>query len=188
MSSRKYELRKRAEQQEETRRRIVEATVDLHVTVGPAATRITEIARQAGVQRRTVYNHFPDDRALFAACSAHWRDLHPAPDPAAWERIDDRGERLRRALADLYAWYRETEPMLGNVLRDAPLLPALDAVVAPGLGAYLERVGAIVAGGRGRTRRAAAAVAVDFHTWQTLAPLGDRAAAELAARFVEVAA
>ena len=188
MSTRKYELRKRAEQQEETRRRIVEATVGLHLTAGPAATRITEIAQRAGVQRRTVYNHFPDDRTLFAACSAHWRELHPAPDPAEWERIDDRPERLRRALRDLYAWYRETEPMTANVLRDAQLLPALDAVIAPGLGAYLDRVRAVVAGDSGKRVKAAAAVAVDFHVWQTLAPLGDRAAAELAARFVELAA
>ena len=86
---RKYELKKRAEQVEATRRRITEATVELHRTVGPAATQISEIARRAGVQRVTVYNHFPDEAALFAACSAHWRALHPAPDPAAW--LDDDG-------------------------------------------------------------------------------------------------
>lgn len=188
MSRRKYELKKRGEQQDETRRRIVEATVALHRTVGPAATRITEIARRAGVQRRTVYNHFPDDRALFAACSAHWRSLHPPPDPAEWERIPERPARVRQALHDLYAWYRETEPMTANVLRDAALLPALDAVIAPGLGGYLERVRRIVAGGRGKRVNAAAAVAVDFHVWQTLAPLGDHEAADLAAQFVEFSA
>src|ERR687888_296648 len=73
---RKYELKKRAEQLAETRRRITETTVELHRTVGPAATQISEIARRAGVQRVTVYNHFPDDASLFAACSAHWRDFH----------------------------------------------------------------------------------------------------------------
>src|SRR5919206_2344341 len=102
--ARKYELKQRAEQLEETRRRIVEATSRLHLERGPAATTIAEVARRAGVQRRTVYNHFPDDAALFAACSAHWRDLHPAPDPASWA-----GD-LRTALRELYAWYRETEP------------------------------------------------------------------------------
>ena len=81
---RKYELKKRAEQVGETRQRITEATVELHRTVGPAATQISEIARRAGVQRVTVYTHFPDEAALFAACSAHWRALHPAPDPAPW--------------------------------------------------------------------------------------------------------
>src|SRR5215210_5120807 len=108
---RKYELRKRAEQVAETRRRITEAAVELHRTVGPAATRISDVARRAGVQRVTVYNHFPDDASLFAACSAHWRALHPGPDPAAWASIEDSGERLRVGLRELYAWYRETESM-----------------------------------------------------------------------------
>src|ERR687884_571708 len=138
-TKRKYELKKRAEQQAETRRRITEATVELHRTVGPAATRISEIARRAGVQRVTVYNHFPDDATLFAACSAHWRDLHPAPDPAAWD-----GD-LRTALRELYAWYRETEPMTANVLRDAQSLPALQAIVDGGFGGYLDAVRGILA-------------------------------------------
>jgi AcrR family transcriptional regulator len=88
---RKYALRKRAEQVAETRRRITEAAIELHGTVGPAGTRISEVARRAGVQRVTVYNHFPDDASLFAACSAHWRALHPGPDPAAWAGIEDSG-------------------------------------------------------------------------------------------------
>src|SRR5437763_2085070 len=120
--ARKYELKQRAEQVEETRRRIVEATVALHLTRGPAATPIAEIARRAGVQRRTVYNHFPDDAALFAACSAHWRALHPAADPAGWTD-------LRQGLRELYVWYRETEAMTANALRDAEVLPALRRVV-----------------------------------------------------------
>ena len=123
---RKYELKQRGEQLEETRRRITEATIELHRTVGPAATQISEIARRAGVQRVTVYNHFPDDASLLAACSAHWRALHPAPDPAAWLATGDPGTRLRLGLGELYAWYRETEPMTANVLRDAELYPRSD--------------------------------------------------------------
>src|SRR6185437_15242850 len=138
--TRKYELKQRAEQVEETRRRIVEATVDLHLTRGPAGTQIAEVARRAGVQRRTVYNHFPDDEALFAACSAHWRARHPAPDPAAWAD-------LRQGLRELYAWYRETEPMIANVLRDAEALPSLRRVIEPGFGAYVEAVRAALAKG-----------------------------------------
>src|ERR671923_1576172 len=110
-TKRKYELKKRAERLAETHRRITEATVELHGTGGPAATRISEVARRAGVQRVTVYNHFPDEASLLGACSAHWRALHPAPDPTAWD-----GD-LRAALRELYAWYRETEPMMANVLR-----------------------------------------------------------------------
>lgn len=191
---RRYELKQRAEQLEETRRRITEATVELHRTVGPAATQVSEIARRAGVQRVTVYNHFPDDTALLSACSAHWRALHPAPDPAAWRAIESPGRRLRLGLGELYAWYRETEPMTANVLRDAELLPALRSIVEHGLGAHLERARRTLAEpfrARGRRRarvEAATRAAVDFHLWRALAPLGDRAAADLAAGLVELAA
>ena len=180
---RKYELRQRAQQVEETRRRIVATTVELHRTRGPAASPIAEIARRAGVQRRTVYNHFPDDASLFAACSAHWRAEHPAPDPDAW------GD-LRQGLRALYAWYRETEEMTANVLRDSELLPALRSVVEPGRGAYLERVRRALLRPLGRSRRVAAAVdvAIDFHTWRALARLGDAEAAELMAGLVELTA
>jgi AcrR family transcriptional regulator len=181
--TRKYVLRQRAEQVEETRRRIVEATVDLHLARGPAATSIAEIARRAGVQRRTIYNHFPDDGTLFAACSAHWRSQHPAPDPEQWTD-------LRQGLRELYAWYRETEPMTANVLRDAELLPSLRRVIEPGLGAYARAVQTALARGYGRSRRVDAAirVAADFHVWRSLAPLGDDEAVELAAGLVELAA
>jgi AcrR family transcriptional regulator len=191
---RKYELKKRAERLAETRRRITEATVELHRTVGPAATQVNEVARRAGVQRMTVYNHFPDETSLFAACSAHWRALHPAPDLAAWHAVEDPGARLRLGLRELYAWYRETEPMTANVLRDAQVLPALRAIIDGGLLRYLDQVRMVLTepiGARGRRRErvdAAARAAVDFHTWRALAPLGDADAAELAAGLVELAA
>lgn len=180
---RKYELKQRAEQVAETRQRILDATVELHTTVGPAATRIVEVARRAGVQRRTVYNHFPDDSALFAACSAHWRAQHPAPDPTTW--ID-----LRQGLRELYAWYRETEPMTANVLRDLELLPALRRIVEPGLVAYLANVRRVLGEPFGRSARveAAVAVAADFHVWQLMCGLGDARASDLTAGLVELAA
>jgi AcrR family transcriptional regulator len=191
---RRYELKKRAERLEETRRRILDATVDLHRTVGPAATQISEIARRAGVQRVTVYNHFPDEGRLLAACSAHWRALHPAPDPGVWRTTADGGERLRLALRELYAWYRETEPMTANVLRDAEIVPALRPIVHGGLGGYLAGVQAVLAepfrarGSRRKRIDAAVRAAVDFHVWRALADLGDEEAAELAAGLVELAA
>src|SRR5947209_6545251 len=123
--ARRYELKQRAEKLEQTRRRILEATLAMHLTRGPAATDIAEIARQAGVQRRTVYNHFPNERELLAACSGHWRALHPAPDPGGWLTIEEPAVRRRQVLEDLYRWYRETEPMTANVLRDAELMPTL---------------------------------------------------------------
>jgi AcrR family transcriptional regulator len=191
---RKYELKKRAERLAETRRRITEATVELHRTVGPAATHINEVARRAGVQRMTVYNHFPNDTALLAACSAHWRALHPTPDLAAWRAVRDSGARLRLGLRELYGWYRETDPMTGNVLRDAEALPALRSILEGGLLRYLEEARKVLTepiGARGRRRErvgAAARAAIDLHTWRALAPLGDAEAAELAAGLIELAA
>src|SRR3954468_22011368 len=96
---RKYEKRARAEQQQETRRRIAAATAELHATVGPAYTTIAEIAKRAGVQRPTVYNNFANDKELFAACQAHFVSESPPPalDPAAG---------LERILMQLYGWWR----------------------------------------------------------------------------------
>jgi AcrR family transcriptional regulator len=116
-------MRKRAEDVAETRLRIVEAAVRLHGTIGPAATTISALADEAGVTRLTVYRHFPDDSALFGACSQHWAAAQNFPDPEAWRRIDDPTRRLQRGLADLYRFYREAEPMMTNVNRDRAALP-----------------------------------------------------------------
>jgi AcrR family transcriptional regulator len=191
---RKYELKKRAERLADTRRRITEATVELHRTVGPAATHINEVARRAGVQRMTVYNHFPNDTALLTACSAHWRALHPTPDLAAWRAVEDPRARLRLGLGQLYGWYRETEPMTANVLRDAQVLPALRAILEGGLLRYLDQARQVLTeplSARGRRHQrvdAAARAAIDIHTWRALALLGDAEAAELAAGLIELAA
>ena len=118
---RKYELKERARRQAETRQRIVEATVDLHTSVGPARTTISAIAEHAGVERHTVYAHFPDERALFHACSTHWRALHPFPDSSRWASIADPPARLRTALDHVYGWYEHVEPDLAVIRRDAPV-------------------------------------------------------------------
>ena len=128
---RRYELKQRAEDVTATRERIVEATVELHDSVGPARTTITAIAERAGVQRLTVYRHFPDERSLFEACSGHWTARHPRPDPVTWAAVDEPEERLRVALTAIYAYYRGGEGMIGNLLRDLPGLPVLQEVAAP---------------------------------------------------------
>lgn len=174
---RPYRLKRRAEAQEATRRRIAEAAVGLHGSVGFVATSISAVAERAGVQRATVYRHFPDEPALLAACSAHWDATHPAPDPGTWAAIDDPEERLRAALAGLYAWYRDGEEMLANVLRDAPHVPALQEHVA-GLQGLMAAVEAMLLERRGlrgaRRPRVAAALghALDFHAWRSLAGRG----------------
>jgi AcrR family transcriptional regulator len=115
----KYNLKARAERHQQTRQRIVETAVELHKTHGPAQTTITDIAKRAGVQRQTVYNHFPDELSLLKACSAHNRTLNPPPDPEPWRLIANPESRLRRALAEVYAYYRRNEQMQANVTRDA---------------------------------------------------------------------
>jgi AcrR family transcriptional regulator len=115
----KYNLKARAERYHQTRQRIVETAVELHQSYGPAQTTITDIAKRAGVERQTVYNHFPDELSLFKACSAHYRALNPLPDPEPWRLIADPHSRLSSALAEVYAYYRRNEQMLANVIRDA---------------------------------------------------------------------
>lgn len=170
-------MRRRAERVEETRRRITEAAVELHGTVGPARTTISAIAELAGVERLTVYRHFPDEAALFQACSSHWLALNPLPDPGGWGETDDVLERLERALTELYAWYRRTEQMMSRIVRDGPLVPALAGPLADWR-AYEQAVVDVLATGwgvRGRRRRlvlAALGHATAFTTWASLAERG----------------
>src|SRR5918995_1564298 len=117
-SPRPYRKKTRALTEAETRQRIVEATVELHETLGPAKTTIKAIAERAGVQRATVYNHFPDLDGLFEACNAHYYGRHPMPDPATWAGIASPSERFRVAVRELYRWYEETETMLSVGIRD----------------------------------------------------------------------
>jgi AcrR family transcriptional regulator len=195
-SKRKYELKKRADEMAETRRRITEAAVELHGTVGPARTTLSAVAERAGVQRHTVYRHFPTDDSLFEACSVHYFTAHPWPDLEVWRTIGDPRERLASALHELYAYYERTEPMLSNVLRDAELVDAVRPTLAP-LHAYLAEATDILSEGRsarGRRRQILAAAlrhALDFHTWHSLVVAGriTRAeAVELMSAVVEAAA
>ena len=167
---RPYRMKRRAELEEETRRRITESAVALHELVGPAQTSITAIAERAGVRRSTVYRHFPDEDALFAACSSHWRSLNPPPDPTAWGAIEDPAARAATALHELYAFYGRTHRMYESLLRDETVVPAVARRLRDFHG-YLDRVRDILAKGRGRTsRRTRAAIghAVAFETWRSL--------------------
>jgi AcrR family transcriptional regulator len=170
---RRYELKRRASRQNETRQRIVEATVHLHQTLGGARTTISAIAEKAGVERLTVYRHFPDEKALFTACTSHYLALNPPPDPLAWERIPEAEERLRTALRAIYAFHRRTEPMFTRAASDLEELPILREVMAPFF-AYWERVREVICGpwnvsGRQRTRlRAFVGHAISFQTWRSL--------------------
>lgn len=192
---RKYEKKRRAEAEAQTRLRITESAVELHGSLGPARTSMSAVAEHAGVRRSTLYRHFPDERALFGACSAHWREANPRPDISRWGAISDPGERLDAALAELYAYYRQTEEMLDKLLRDAPTVPVVDELMGSFRTFIAEAVKALMRG-RGqrgnaaKRTRAAIGHALAFGTWQDLTRvqgLDDRQAAELMSGLVAAA-
>ena len=193
-AKRKYELKKRAEQMGETRRRITEAAIDLHGSVGPARTTLSAVAERAGVERRTLYRHFPTETDLFEACSSHYFAANPWPELGAWSAVRDPRERLERALDDLYAYYERTEPMLGNVVRDAETLDFAREAIVP-LDDYLDEAVELLMTGRGtrgRRRellRGALRHALAFSTWRSMSSNGIRRpdAVHLSAGLVEAA-
>lgn len=189
-ATRRYRKRRRAHQEQETRTRITEAVLELHRTVGPAHTTITDVADRAGVSRMTVYSHFPTEADLIEACSTHWGERNPFPALEEWAGIEDPRDRLLRALSDLYRWYGEKVDMMGKVLRDAPVVEPLGAILAERWEPYLEAVVTVLADGRSAAApggiEAALRVAVDFGTWRTLTErTGTGNASRLAAAMVE---
>lgn len=166
--NRRYTKTKRAEQQFETRQRIVEATVDLHTEVGPRRTTISMIAERAGVQRHTVYAHFPDDRSLQMACSGHVLSNDPLPSPQDWQSVNDPSVRLREALEALYRWYARNADLMANVVRDAEVLPITREVTELRAGPAMQAISDSVSGGLHARSKAALALAMSFHSWRTL--------------------
>jgi AcrR family transcriptional regulator len=165
--------RRRDGRRERTRQRIVEATVELHETVGVARATISAIAERAGVQRLTVYRHFPDERALLSACSGHWTASNPPPEPGSWSQVADPQERLRLALGEVYAYHRSTESMMSNIVREAPVKPVLLEVSEPYF-RHWERMRYVLATGWGVGDERLAMLlatlghALDFQTWRSL--------------------
>lgn len=192
---RPYHKQRRAELEQRTRMRITESAVELHGTLGPSRTSLSGVAAHAGVRRSTLYRHFADEAALFAACSGHWIANNPLPDLARWAAIDDPGERLSAALNELYGYYQRTERMMGNVLRDAETTPIVDQLLA-GFRAYIGTAHEILMSGRrarGAARQrllAATGHALTFSTWRSLVReqgLNDSQAAELMCRLIDAA-
>lgn len=180
----------------ETRRRIAAAAAELHGTIGPARTTMSAVAERAGVQRHTVYRHFPTEADLFGACSAHFFGENPLPDIEIWRQIDEPRRRLQQALEDLYGYYERNESMFSNVLRDAELIEDLMPTLVP-MREYLERVMELLATGwavQGRKKcllKAATRHAIDFHAWRSLSVSQEIARSEaigLATGLVEAAA
>jgi len=195
---RSYTLRARARRKEEVHLRITKATVHLHGTVGPARTTVSEIANIAGVRRATVYNHFPTDMDLIDACSSHWFTENPPPDSAPWMEIPDPAKRAAVAFAAMYEYYDHGRDMLEKVLRDAPLVPALEEILQLKWWPMMDGIIEILAKGwnfnevgrpsTGEVQlRATLRVALDFGTWRKLVAsrLSNNEAARLAVVWVE---
>ena len=192
---RPYRKKRRAELEAQTRQRIVESAVELHGSVGPSRTTMSAIAERAAVRRSTLYRHFPDEAAVFMACSAHWRDANPRPDLDRWAAIEDPDERLRSALEELYAYYGRTHGMLENLLRDEATVPSVRRLFG-GFYDYIAAAGDTLMQGRGvrgrarRLTRAAIGHALGLMTWRSLVreqELEDSQAVELMCRLVAAA-
>lgn len=186
--TRSYTLKRRAERQAETRLRIVEAAVELHGQFGPALTTLSMVAERAGVQRHTLYAHFPDERSLLMACSGLTMERDPLPDASAWRSIPGRNERLCSGLAALYAWYERNADLAGCVLRDAEFHVLTREISelrwGPFMAAYEEVLGAKL----NARQRAMLRLALSYFTWRSLARDGglkSAAAARAMARAIE---
>ena len=192
MANRKYTLKQRAAQQQQTRERIVDAAMALHEELGPAETTISALANRAGVQRLTVYRHFPSDRELFGACTSKWLGLHPPPDVSKIES-EDPAQRTRAVLLALYRYYRNTEKMWTAAYRDMDKVPALDEAMASFesyLAAVRKELLADWAPRESKRVRATLGHALRFSTWRSLAKqrLSGTAMADLVCAWVRAAA
>jgi AcrR family transcriptional regulator len=192
---RPYRKQRRAELEQRTRRRITESAVELHGTLGPSRTSLSAIAEHAGVRRSTLYRHFADEAAVFTACTAHWMASNPVPDLNTWAAIRDPDERLAVALGELYRYYRSSERMISNILRDEGMMPIVEQMFG-GFRDYITSaretlmVGRRARGGARQRLLAATGHALAFTTWRSLVreqALDDQQATDLMCRLVSVA-
>lgn len=190
-----YRMTRRAAAEEETRKRITQSTVDLHEALGPSRTSISAIAEHAGVRRSTVYRHFPDEAALFTACTQHWMAANPPPDLALWAAIADANQRVEAALTQLYPYYRRTCQMMTGIHRDEEIMPLVKQMMA-GYRWYLRSAGEVLMSGqhpapdRSEMLEAAIGHALSFPVWRSLAleqGLTDEQCSDLMCRFVRFA-
>jgi AcrR family transcriptional regulator len=166
--ARTYTLKRRAEQQADTRRRIVEAAVALHGRIGPASTTLSMVAEKAGVQRHTLYAHFPTERSLLMACSALSLEQSPLPQADGWRAITDRGKRLKAGLSEIYGWYAENAALAACVLRDAEHHALTREISGLRYGPYVAAYHEVLGTGLNAKQRAMLHLALNFFTWRSL--------------------
>ncbi|HET6377469.1 MAG TPA: TetR/AcrR family transcriptional regulator [Methylocella sp.] len=166
--TRTYTLKRRAERQAETRQRIVEAAVEMHSSVGPGLTTVSMVAKRAGVQRHTLYAHFPDERSLHLACSGLVLERDPLPEAEALRSIEDRSEQLRAGLLALYGWYERNASLAACVLRDAEYHPLTKEITKLRFGPYMAAYQEVLGTKLNMKQRAILRLALSFFTWRTL--------------------
>jgi AcrR family transcriptional regulator len=166
--ARTYTLKRRAQAQAETRQRIVEAAVALHGELGPALTSMSAVADRAGVQRNTLYAHFPDERSLLLACSGLSLERDPLPDPLGWKAIEDRHARLRVGLAAVYDWYARNEQLVGCVLRDAQYHAPVREIAELRYAPVMQSTEAVLGERLKPAQRAVLRLALGFASWRSL--------------------
>ena len=166
--TRTYTMKKRAQSQAETRQRIVEAAVELHTRFGPAHTTLSMVAERAGVQRHTLYAHFPDERSLQMACSGLHMQRNPLPDAEPWHAIGRQDERLRVGLAALYGWYGRNAELSGCVLRDAEYHPLTKEISALRMGPFMAAYREVLGEKLSERQQAVLQLALNYYTWRTL--------------------
>lgn len=124
MAPRKYSLGRRAEAAQQTRARIVDATVALHAEQGIAGTTYADIARRAEVAIGTVYHHFPVLDDLVMACGGQLMELTRPPAPAVFTGLRSRRARIGTLVQEVFGWY-ERYPQWRRALCDADKLDVL---------------------------------------------------------------
>lgn len=177
-AKRGYRLGKRAEKQQETRQRIIEAAAELHGTLGPARTSVVQVAELAGVQRHTYYAHFPDDRSLFLACSGFVLERDPLPDLREIASVPAGVERIRAGLEALYEWYDRNSRLVASVMRDADYHALTREMVELRLKPYFDNACDVLGEGLEPRSRALLPIAIDFSCWRLLG--GTQSVAEAA--------
>jgi len=114
---------------DQMRRRIVDATMALHLERGVLATSFEDIARKADVALATVYRHFPTLHDLVDGCGARVMEvIRPPVAEGASLLFDDATsltERVRRLVAEFVAYYGRAEKAFVVTLRDADQVPGL---------------------------------------------------------------
>jgi len=188
--ARTYTLKRRAERQADTRQRIVEAAVELHSTLGPARTPLSLVAERAGVQRHTLYAHFPDERSLLLACSGLTAERDPLPDADPWRAIAHRRERLRTGLHAVYDWYGRNAERAACVLRDAEVHALTKEISQMRFGPFMRAWREVLGAGLSTNQRVMLGLMLGFHAWRTLvreSGLEQGAAVDVAVQAIECA-